>query len=252
MDLSLLRELGSWQWALGLSASVLIGLSRTVYSGLALIFIPLMVSAFGARTSLGLILPLLCFGDLLAIARYRVHADVRSLVALAPWTLVGMAIGLAVGRDLPDDLFRNAIAGVVAVCIVLMILQERRRPFARGPVPGWLPAVSGIAAGIATMIGNAAGPIMTIYLLSMDKGKNAFIGTTAWFFFAVNLLKLPLQAFFWGTIDGASLVVDLVLAPFVALGAFAGVAIASRIPERGFRFMVYVVSVLSAAILLAG
>ena len=41
------------------------------------------------------------------------------------------------------------------------------------------------------MIGNAAVPILTIYLLYMGYEKNKFIGTAAWFFLVVNLIKLP-------------------------------------------------------------
>lgn len=239
-----------WQWILVIFASLMIGMSRTVSSGLSMIFIPMMAFAFGGRSSLGVILPLLVFGDIFAVCWYRRQADFRQLLGLIPWTLAGMLAGLAVGGNIPDSLFKRAIALVVLVCLVLMFQQDRRN----APVINhslWIHAVSGLLTGFTTMIGNASGPIMTVYLLSMGLAKNAFIGTMAWFFLAVNLLKLPLQTFFWKNIDASTLTLDTLLFPFVALGAFLGLRIAGKIPEKQFRILIYAVSVASVIILLA-
>ena len=50
------------------------------------------------------------------------------------------------------------------------------------------------------MIGNAAGPVMSVYLLSMRKEKMEYIGINAWNFLVVNLLKVPFQIFAWDNI----------------------------------------------------
>ena len=90
----------------------------------------------------------------------------------------------------------------------------------------------GIIGGFATMIGNVAGPIFAIYLLAMHLNKKSFIGTTAWFFFIINLSKFPLQVLVWKNIDLNTLAVDILVLPAIAAGAWFGIFIVKRIPEK--------------------
>lgn len=50
----------------------------------------------------------------------------------------------------------------------------------------WYAALFGLLGGFTTMIGNAAGPVMSVYLLSMRKEKMEYIGINAWFFLVVT------------------------------------------------------------------
>jgi uncharacterized protein len=102
---------------------------------------------------------------------------------------------------------------------------------------------------LTTMIGNAAGTVMSIYLLSMRLPKNTFIGTAAWFFMIINLLKIPLQVFFWKNISSATLVFDAFMLPAIAIGAFTGFRVAGRIPEKAYRIFVIVMTGLSSLML---
>ena len=95
------------------------------------------------------------------------------------------------------------------------------------------------------MIGNAEGPIMSIYFLSMGFDKNKFIGTVAWFFLFVNLFKVPMHVFIWKTIDLNILLFDLSLFPFILVGAVTGVWIVKKIPERPYKIFVIVSVILS-------
>ena len=54
-----------------------------------------------------------------------------------------------------------------------------------------LGLVFGLLGGVATMLANAAGPIAQLYLLAMALPKYAFIGTSAWLFLIVNVIKIP-------------------------------------------------------------
>jgi hypothetical protein len=103
----------------------------------------------------------------------------------------------------------------------------------------------GFLGGFITMIGNAAGPIMSIYFLSMGFDKNKFIGTAAWFFLFVNLFKVPMHVFIWKTIDLNILLFDLSLFPFILVGAVTGVWIVKKIPERPYKIFVIVSVILS-------
>ena len=100
------------------------------------------------------------------------------------------------------------------------------------------------------MIGNAAGPVMSVYLLSMRKEKMEYIGINAWFFLVVNLLKVPLQAFVWKNITWDSLSLNLLMLPVIGVGAVIGVKIVRLLPEKAFRRFVQVVTILSVLLMI--
>lgn len=232
------------------ASGAVVGLSKTGVPGLGLVFVPLMALAYGAKVSTGVLLPMLSMGDVFAVSYYRRHADVPRLLLLLPWALVGLAAGVSVGASLPDALFKRLLGGLVLGLLALMLWQEGRKN--KESVPqGWIfPAVAGFAAGFTTMVGNAAGPVMSLYLLSMRLPKNAFIGTSAWFFLLINLTKIPLQVLFWHNISWTTFAIDLMVLPAIALGAWAGLQLVGRIPERLFKALVLVLTGVSAVLLL--
>ena len=237
------------QWALSSISAATVGLSKTGLPGLGLIFVPLMAVAFGAKVSTGVLLPILNMGDLFAVSYYRRHADVPKLLSLLPWALAGLAAGVTVGQSMPDREFKVMLGVIVLVLLALMIWQEYRKSPAV-PSAWWFHALAGFAAGFTTMVGNAAGPVMSLYLLSMRLPKDVYIGTSAWFFLIINLIKVPLQVVFWHNISWSSFAIDLAVLPAIALGAWLGVKIAGKIPETAFKVLVMVMTGVSAVFLL--
>lgn len=238
------------QWILSTLSGAIVGLSKTGLPGLGLIFVPLMAIAFGAKVSTGILLPMLNMGDLFAVAYYRRHADVPRLLSLLPWALVGLAAGATVGANMPDGEFKKLLGVLVMVLLALMIWLELRPSQSAVPSGWWFSALAGLGAGFTTMVGNAAGPVMSLYLLSMKLPKNAFIGTSAWFFLILNATKIPLQIFFWHNITWSSFAIDLWVLPAIALGAWGGLKIVGRIPERVFKYLVMVMTGVSGVFLL--
>lgn len=108
----------------------------------------------------------------------------------------------------------------------------------------------GIMAGITTMIGNLAGAFSNIFFLAMRLPKNEFIGTAAWLFFIINLFKLPFHIFVWETITLDTLVINLKLVPFVAMGLFLGVRLVRIIHAQFYRKMILILTALGALLLL--
>jgi uncharacterized membrane protein YfcA len=239
-----------YQWVLAIVAGVVIGMSKSGLNGLALLFVPLMALSFGGKASTGILLPMLCVGDIFAVAWYRRHAEVQYLLKLLPTTLIGMGAGVAVGGSLSDNSFRMMLGGIIVVLLGLMIWQDSQKNAVAYPGAWWFSVLAGLLAGFTTMVGNAAGAIMSIYLLSMRLPKKAFIGTAAWFFLTVNFLKVPLQIFFWKNISGASLTFDALMIPGIAAGALIGVRVSGRIPERAYRIFVMVMTAAAAVMLL--
>lgn len=120
----------------------------------------------------------------------------------------------------------------------------------RGPQRrGALAVATGVLAGFATMVANAAGPIMTVYLLLSGTEMLTFLGTGAWFFLIVNVAKLPFSAAL-GLLAPASLRVDLLLIPAVVAGGTLGALVIRRIRPSQFELWAMLLAALSAALLL--
>lgn len=231
-----------------LVCGILIGMAKTGISGLGLMVVPILANAFGGRYSVGLLLPILIFADVFAVSYYNRHASWKHIVRLIPWALAGIVGATFVGRNISDTGFNRMLAALVIAGIGILIWQDLRK---KGNIPTspWFAAILGLLGGFSTMMGNAAGPVMALYLLSMRLPKNAFIGTAAWFFFMVNLAKVPFHIWVWKTITPESFMLDLVAIPAIALGAVLGIWLVKLLPERFYRLLVIVTTVLSAILL---
>ena len=244
------------RFALAALAGLLIGVAKTGIPGFGILAVPLMVLAVGdARHSAAWLLPLLCLADLFAIAAYRRHAHARRLFGLLPWVLGGIGAG-AITLAAPERALRLLVAAIVIVMIALRWLRGRGAGVAEAAateVPPrdrwWQAAGYGASAGFATTVANAAGPVMNLYLLARRLPKHDFVATGAWFFFVVNLVKLPIYVGH-GLIGRRSLLFDLALAPAVVAGALLGRVVLRRMPQAIFDKLVMALTVGAAALLL--
>jgi uncharacterized protein len=240
------------QWVLIFVGAFAVGLNKAGLMGIATINVVIMASIFGGLASTGIVLPMLITADIFAVAYYRRHADWSVVFRLLPWTLLGVGVGALVGTKISDEVFRRIIAVVVLASVALLAYSELRGSEVRVKPRWWTSALLGVFAGFATMVGNAAGPIMTLYLFSMGYEKNKFIGTTAWFFFIINLLKVPLHVFVWHSITMETLKVDLYAVPFIIGGVAVGLLIVKLIKEKPYRVFVLVTTAILSIRLLFG
>ncbi|GAA0287982.1 TSUP family transporter [Kineococcus aurantiacus] len=236
-------------------AALVIGFSKTSIGGAGTIAIAIFAAVLPAKESTGLILPLLILGDLFAISLYRRHADWGLLVRLFPYVAVGVVAGAGFVRIVDDTVMRRSI-GVLLVLLVVIHLWRQRKLRAQGDAPPmsvtrrrWTALGFGFLAGFATMVANAGGAPMSIYLFTMGLGVMSFLGTGAWFFFIVNCFKVPFSVAL-GLIAVDSLWLDLRLAPAVVVGAFVGWWLAKRLDIRTFEKWVLGLSVVSGLYLL--
>ncbi len=241
-------DLTAMQWLIVLLCAMLVGMAKTGLSGVGLMVVPLLASVFGGRTSVGLLLPILIFADVFAVSYYNRHAEWKYILRLLPWSLIGVGAGVLVGQVISDIVFNRLLAVVVLTGIVLMILQDMRKKVSV-PDYWWFAMGLGLLGGFATMIGNAAGPIMALYLLSMRLPKNIYIGTGAWFFFIVNVFKVPFHVGIWKTITVQSLLFDVLMIPAIALGALLGIWLVKFFPEKAYRIFIIATTLFSALLL---
>jgi uncharacterized protein len=225
--------------------TLLLGFAKTGLPGAGILAVVLMALNLEAtRQSVGVMLPLLIVADVCAVALYRSHAQWGLIRRLMPWVLAGVALGACALDQVEGQAFNFMLGGLILLLLGLDLLRQRLgwHALPRHPAFG---ALLGIATGFATTIGNVAGPVMTLYLISQGLDKNRFMGSMAWFFLILNSLKVPI--FLWqGMITAATLQLDLHLLPGVLVGAWLGRLIFRHIPQKTFTWLVMLLAALSA------
>jgi uncharacterized membrane protein YfcA len=238
-------ELQWWQWALGALCAFLVGVAKSGVPGLGMVAVPLMILAVGdARASIAWLLPLLVLADLMALLFWRRHADLKLLLKLAPWVLIGLLAG-AYALVLDERVLRPLIAAIILVMLAIYAIRRFRPNLLSGSMR---PELYGVAGGFSTTVANAAGPVMNIYLLSMKLSKEQFMGNTVWFFAIINLLKVPVYSYH-RLFSWESVTFDTLLIPAVLAGAFTGRWLFLHIPQAVFEAFVIATTVLSTLLL---
>lgn len=217
------------------------GCSKTGVPGASILGVVLLANLMEeTRQSVGVLLPLLISADLFAVRYYRRHTDWRILVRLLPWTVAGLALGAVALQRIRGDQFAP-ILGTLVLAILILELIRKQMKWDRIPHHPLVAALLGVAAGFTTTIGNLAGPIMALYLLSLGLDKNRFMGSMAFFFLILNCLKIPIFVFS-DMITPDSLMMSLHFLPGILVGAVAGRWLFLRIPQGPFQVAVQVLA----------
>jgi uncharacterized membrane protein YfcA len=237
-------DLAAWQWVLGLVCAFMVGAGKTGVPGVGTFIVPLMVMAVGdARYAASWTVPILSTGDVFAVLYWRRHADAGKLFSLIPWVAAGM-IGGALALALPEQVLRR----IIGVTILLMLAVYLRQKRSAGIQKEGRAALYGIAAGFATTVANAAGPVMNMYLLNRRLPKERFVATGAWFFFVVNIAKVPIYSWY-GLFTRESLIFDALMVPAVICGAFLGLWLIRHTPQRVFDTVIILITSVSSIFL---
>ena len=215
-------------------AALLTGLAKTAIPGLASIAAALYALVLPAKESTGMMLVLLLAGDLLAIWTYRRDADFKLLRRLVVSVLTGVVAGAIFMRFVSQ---------------VMLTIWQRRRKLTNIPANKPMRAIAGALAGFTTMVANAGGPVTSMYFLACKFSVKTFLGTTAWFFFLVNLSKLPFTISL-GLIQPQHLQIAAFLVPIVLFGALVGRALAKRLTLAVFEPLVIITTIISTLPLL--
>lgn len=244
-------EISPIAWVLLAVASVIVGFSKTAFPGINTISIAIFAAILPARASTGTLLLLLIIGDVFALVSYRRHADWRTLARLLPAVVVGLGLGALFLAFADDDWVRRTI-GLILLLLIAVTLWRRYRSSGAAPsgrAAGIARAGYGSLGGFTTMVANAGGPPIALYFLAMRFEVLAFLGTAAWFFAVINLVKVPI-AIGIGIIGLDTLQWVLLLAPAVIAGALSGRWLAKRVTQQAFEWVVIVGTVLGALYLL--
>lgn len=237
-------------WIVIALCAALVGISKTGIPGFGILVVPLMASVLPARSSTGVLLGILILADLFAAGYYRHNANWWHVLRVAPAAFVGITAGYFVLKVVTDEQLKPII-GIIVLAMLAVNYWRTKITAEDAPVltQWWFAVGLGFSVGVTTMMANAAGPVMTVYLLAMRLGKIEFVGTSAWFFFIINWLKVPFSASLQ-LMSAESLKLDFVMLPFIALGGAAGILVLKRIPQKAFNVVVQILAAAAAIKLL--
>jgi uncharacterized protein len=232
-------------YALALLAALCIGLSKAGFSGISMISVVLLAEIYGSKASVGLALPLLIVADLIAYPAFIKHGSWRPV-----WRLLAPAlVGIAVGWWLLGNISETAARRIIGMCVLLMVSLQAFRSwqpvtFSRLSESQSFGLSAGVLGGFATMLANAAGPVIQLYLMARKIPKMELIGIGARFFLLINLIKVPLNAGL-ALITQESLIDNLKMLPAVAVGIFGGKWLVRKVPQAAFEWMIVAFSTLA-------
>lgn len=216
-------------------AVLFIGLSKAGFGGgLGMLTTPLCALAFPPKEAIGILLPLLCAGDIFSLYYYWGKWERQNLKYLIPGVVVGVVVGVHfIGRFSPREL--NIAIGVIAVVFVVFQVFRERIFRAEGAFqPNHAVGVPcGVAAGVTSSFAHGAGPVVSMFLVPQQLPKEIYVGTTVLVFTWINWIKVP---FFVANevITGATLLKSLCFLPLIPAGVWAGVRLNRQFSERAF------------------
>jgi uncharacterized membrane protein YfcA len=194
--------------------------------------------------------------DLMAVIYYRKEFIWSEVKTMLPYAIIGLIIGLLVGDYIDDKAFKFIMGACIFISVVLMIWGTNK---AKNNLQGndftnkwWYSPSFGLLVGFSTMIGNAAGPALTIFLLTRKLKKVTLVATGAWFIMILNFSKIPLQLFVWKNLTWEGIILNLLALPFIILGAYIGIKIVKVIPEKEFKIVILALVIISSLMLMFG
>lgn len=234
--------------ALAVFAAFVIGISKTSVGGVGVLAVSIFAQLMPAKESTAAVLALLIIGDVVAVLTYHRHADWGLLKRLLPAVLPGIALGALFVHFVPDVGLKKFI-GVILVVLLALQLWSRRKPVVADEGTKQMhPAATistGVGAGFTTMTANAAGPIMSLYLLAARVDKTRFLGTGAFYYLIINLTKVPFSAAL-GLFHVSTLWLTLLLLPAVLLGTWLGRYLIKKVSQVWFERLTLAATAVSA------
>ena len=237
-----------WQWALFVLAGILVGVAKTGVAGLGMLSVAIFSHIMPAKQATGIVLPLLCMADIVAVVSYRQHANWRHLWHLFPYTAAGVLLGYF-AMDRIDNRQASLLIGIIIISLVAVHLWRRWRGGHEADHGAWFAPVIGVLAGFTTLVANAAGPLMAIYFLAMRLPKMEYVGTAAVFFLLMNFFKVPFMVHL-GLINSTSFQLNVALAPAVLVGTLVGRRMLAHINQKAFENLALTLSAVAGAKLL--
>jgi len=224
-------QLGMEFWLLAVLGVLITGISKSGFAGgMGVITVPLLALQIGPIRAAAIMLPLLLVMDVLSVSAWLGQQRNDLLRLLLPAAFAGITVGYFL-FDYLDEQKLSIMLGVLSIAFAVWGLFKGHG-FKTEPKP-WLGRTSGVVAGLTSFLTHAGGPPLNFYLLPLQLPRPQFLATAVLFFAAINLVKLVPYTML-GQINGANLLIGLILAPVAWLGVWLGLKIQHKINDKLF------------------
>ena len=240
-------------WFFAAFVALLIGVDKSGFGGgISVIAVPLLALTIPPAEASALVLPVLIFGDILAFRSYRKTIDGKNFRLLLPWLLAGVLVGTFFFQAVIDNK-RVLNIGIAVIALGFVVFQVSREALFKRlahhpPAKPW-GIILGTTAGFTSMIAHVGGPLVTIFLLPQNLGRETFVGTSITLFFIANIVKLPLYGFL-GLLHIGNALVILLLLPLTYIGSSLGLFLNKRFNNLWFNRVMYLFLTVTAVQLL--
>jgi uncharacterized membrane protein YfcA len=234
-------------------AAIIIGLAKGGFGGsLGVLVAPILLIVMPATDAVGVALPLLIIGDLIALRFYWRRWNTRVIRELLPGTIIGVVLGSLLLSALKQ--YEAGIRIIIGLIVLLYVVYKLFEPRIRQNIEHQPPHMGhgvafGIGAGIASTVANSGGPIVSVYFIMHRLDPHGFIGTSALYFFAVNMLKVP-SFIASGLLRWPQFWQVAWSLPLVLFGAWLGKLMVRYLPQQHFDKVILVVLAFAAVFLL--
>jgi uncharacterized membrane protein YfcA len=240
-------------WIVGVLAVMVVGAAKGGFAGgLGLLSMPLMILACGhnSQLALALMLPLLIASDWITLLLWWRQWDTRNILLMLPGMLTGVALGGgtiwlfrhfgggSAGQEVSSAILGIAIGLLAVGFVILHAVQSVRGELHVFRPVFWHGCVAGVAAGFASTLGHAAGPITNMYFLSQQMPKRKFVATSVLYYWVNNQVKL-IPYWLMGMLTVPDMTTSVALMPAAVVGALLGVFLHNRVNARAFAIIIH-------------
>jgi len=228
----------------------IIGLSKGGLGGtLGALATPLMALVMPPEQVVGLLLPILMFADVFAVALHWRRWDRRLVWLLIPGSIVGVTIGTFFITNVPTEVFKVALGIIVLIFAAYKAFESRILKYFNYQPRNWHGILAGTVAGFSSALAHTGGPPVSIYLLLQGITPGIFVATSALFFLILNWIKVPYY-YYAGLFHFGLLWQIAWILPLVPLGVWVGRRFSERVPRQVFDKIILVLLVISALLLI--
>lgn len=233
-------------YLLAVPAVILLGLAKGGFAGIGVIAVPLMALTVSPVLAASITLPILIVQDVVSVWAFRRTWNGAILALMLPSAAVGIFGGYALAAWVKPAAVELAVGAIsIAFAVQRLWVERRAAPYREARPEGlpWRGVLAGMAAGFTSQISHAGGPPFQMYVLPKRLPRDAFIGTSALFFAAVNWMKVPAYLAL-GQFTRQSLTTAAVLLPLAIGSTYAGVWLVRRVPAERFYQVIYALLIL--------
>lgn len=240
----------TWLYLIVALVAFLVGLSKGGLGGsIGALATSLLALVLPAAQVLGLLLPILMFADLFAVAMYWRRWNGRLVLLLLPGTVVGVTVGTYLITNVPADLLRTLLGLIILVFALYKIFEQRIIGWITYQSHGWHGLLAGTVAGFSSALAHTGGPPISAYLLMQDLLPRVFLATSALYFMIVNWIKVPY--YFNANLFPYERLWQIAwVLPLVPLGVWVGRRAAEKVSKKTFERIIASLLTINALMLI--